>query len=333
MPSRTATWSARAASSRSAATRTASTRSARNRASSSRSSTVPAVGRRGDPRGARVLARARGARDPGRAAARRRRRNAARAWRLSVRALRASRRSLARARHRGGAAMDGPLSRRACMRVGAPTALRGATDAVARADSARESVDDVLATDWIPAHLVESYEASRHDLLDAVERAFIEVGATTARFRIHGDCHRGNVLWTDAGPALRRSRRLHERPGRPGPVAVPVGVARGNGRSSSAICSRATASSAISTYRELATDRGAAGAAHDALHGLDRAALGRSGIPAGVSVVRESRATGSSTCSRSRSSGPRSTSPRSQSRFEAGAGRAAAACHGVSSWV
>ena len=37
------------------------------------------------------------------------------------------------------------------------------------------------------------------DLIQAIETAFFDAGAVSY-VRLHGDCHRGNVLWTDAGP-------------------------------------------------------------------------------------------------------------------------------------
>jgi len=61
------------------------------------------------------------------------------------------------------------------------------------------SVDFLLDSDWIPDHLVASYESIAADVLDAVERNFAEVGRPR-QLRIHGDCHKGNVLWTDQGP-------------------------------------------------------------------------------------------------------------------------------------
>lgn len=63
----------------------------------------------------------------------------------------------------------------------------------------REAADELLADDWIPSHLIDSYASVVADLLDAVERNFSEVGAYRA-LRLHGDCHPGNVLWTDDGP-------------------------------------------------------------------------------------------------------------------------------------
>lgn len=62
-----------------------------------------------------------------------------------------------------------------------------------------ESVHELLESDWIPAHLVAAYEAVAADLLSVIRQRFDEAGAI-AFIRIHGDCHRGNVLWTDDGP-------------------------------------------------------------------------------------------------------------------------------------
>lgn len=62
-----------------------------------------------------------------------------------------------------------------------------------------ESVDELLEHDWLPEHLVDSYIAIVDELLDAVEVVFDEC-AGYRELRIHGDCHPGNVLWTDDGP-------------------------------------------------------------------------------------------------------------------------------------
>jgi Ser/Thr protein kinase RdoA (MazF antagonist) len=57
----------------------------------------------------------------------------------------------------------------------------------------------LLEQDWIPAHLVPAYESLTHDLLERIEQCFAAAGSS-AGLRLHGDCHRGNILWTDAGP-------------------------------------------------------------------------------------------------------------------------------------
>ena len=61
------------------------------------------------------------------------------------------------------------------------------------------SVAEISARGCVPAHLVQSYASIAADVLAAVERNFAEVGAYRV-LRIHGDCHPGNVLWTDGGP-------------------------------------------------------------------------------------------------------------------------------------
>ncbi|HEX5048094.1 MAG TPA: serine/threonine protein kinase [Gammaproteobacteria bacterium] len=70
---------------------------------------------------------------------------------------------------------------------------------LSRDELGRRSVEDLLDSDWIPPHLVDSYASVTSQLLDSVDAAFDDVGAYRA-LRIHGDCHRGNVLWTDDGP-------------------------------------------------------------------------------------------------------------------------------------
>ena len=62
-----------------------------------------------------------------------------------------------------------------------------------------ETADYLLDQGWIPSHLEAAYESLAEDVLGLVERRFAE--ATPYRtLRLHGDCHPGNVLWTDGGP-------------------------------------------------------------------------------------------------------------------------------------
>jgi len=63
----------------------------------------------------------------------------------------------------------------------------------------RESVHYLLASDRIPDYIHHRYERVAGELLDAVESRFEAVGPLRY-LRIHGDCHRNNVLWTEAGP-------------------------------------------------------------------------------------------------------------------------------------
>ncbi len=62
-----------------------------------------------------------------------------------------------------------------------------------------EPRDWLLAHDAVPAELLPAWRTSVDLCLDAVAAAFQRVGPTRA-LRLHGDCHAGNVLWTDDGP-------------------------------------------------------------------------------------------------------------------------------------
>lgn len=59
--------------------------------------------------------------------------------------------------------------------------------------------DFLLDSGWIPAHLEQAYDSLTRDLLGQIHDAFDAARGTT-ELRLHGDCHRGNVLWTEAGP-------------------------------------------------------------------------------------------------------------------------------------
>jgi Ser/Thr protein kinase RdoA (MazF antagonist) len=57
----------------------------------------------------------------------------------------------------------------------------------------------LLGEGFIPADLVPAYESVTRQALDGVRAAFDRAG-TVATLRLHGDCHGGNILWTDDGP-------------------------------------------------------------------------------------------------------------------------------------
>jgi Ser/Thr protein kinase RdoA (MazF antagonist) len=66
-------------------------------------------------------------------------------------------------------------------------------------DLGRNARDFVLDGDWMPDYLAEKYADLTDTLLDEIEvRADGWRGAALGR--ILGDCHRGNILWTDQGP-------------------------------------------------------------------------------------------------------------------------------------
>jgi Ser/Thr protein kinase RdoA (MazF antagonist) len=62
-----------------------------------------------------------------------------------------------------------------------------------------ESCEYLLEHDWIPPHLEAAYRSLTSDLLQGIRAAF-ESAHGILELRLHGDCHRGNVLWTDGGP-------------------------------------------------------------------------------------------------------------------------------------
>jgi Ser/Thr protein kinase RdoA (MazF antagonist) len=53
--------------------------------------------------------------------------------------------------------------------------------------------------DFIPADLADAYASVSAQVLDGVRHCYDRAGAVPS-IRLHGDCHAGNVLWTDAGP-------------------------------------------------------------------------------------------------------------------------------------
>jgi Ser/Thr protein kinase RdoA (MazF antagonist) len=59
--------------------------------------------------------------------------------------------------------------------------------------------DYLLANNFIPPELIEAYASVAAQALDGVRRCFERAGHLPS-IRLHGDCHCGNVLWTDAGP-------------------------------------------------------------------------------------------------------------------------------------
>jgi Ser/Thr protein kinase RdoA (MazF antagonist) len=67
-------------------------------------------------------------------------------------------------------------------------------------DATEDAVDRLLDEGWLPGHLEEAYATLTDDLLDAIHDIWDSVSPRMQR--IHGDCHPGNVLWTDAGPHL-----------------------------------------------------------------------------------------------------------------------------------
>lgn len=57
----------------------------------------------------------------------------------------------------------------------------------------------LLDSDFLPPELSGAWREASERALDLVRLAF-ERAAGLPQIRLHGDCHPGNVLWTDAGP-------------------------------------------------------------------------------------------------------------------------------------
>jgi Ser/Thr protein kinase RdoA (MazF antagonist) len=60
----------------------------------------------------------------------------------------------------------------------------------------------VLEHDFVPADLRVAYESTALDVIERVKNRWQQVydGGGFGTLRLHGDCHAGNILWTDAGP-------------------------------------------------------------------------------------------------------------------------------------
>jgi Ser/Thr protein kinase RdoA (MazF antagonist) len=63
----------------------------------------------------------------------------------------------------------------------------------------RDAARAVLASGLLPERLHAPYRARTDAIATAIDAQFAE-REPIARIRLHGDCHGGNVLWTDTGP-------------------------------------------------------------------------------------------------------------------------------------
>jgi Ser/Thr protein kinase RdoA (MazF antagonist) len=62
-----------------------------------------------------------------------------------------------------------------------------------------ESIAYLMQHDFIPQDLQLAYRTLAEDLMQQIRRAYQRAGAIDT-IRLHGDCHPGNILWTDKGP-------------------------------------------------------------------------------------------------------------------------------------
>jgi len=60
----------------------------------------------------------------------------------------------------------------------------------------------VLDHDFVPPDLRVAYESTALDVIERVKQRWQQCqgGGGIGTLRLHGDCHAGNILWTDAGP-------------------------------------------------------------------------------------------------------------------------------------
>jgi Ser/Thr protein kinase RdoA (MazF antagonist) len=63
----------------------------------------------------------------------------------------------------------------------------------------REPRDWLLEHDFVPPDLLEAWQGAVDLALESVAHCYERAGTVRA-LRLHGDCHAGNILWTDAGP-------------------------------------------------------------------------------------------------------------------------------------
>jgi Ser/Thr protein kinase RdoA (MazF antagonist) len=67
----------------------------------------------------------------------------------------------------------------------------------------RQPFEYIMSTNFVPNDLREAYSTLVEDVLKQVQAGFDLAGVAqgkVAQIRLHGDCHPGNILWTDDGP-------------------------------------------------------------------------------------------------------------------------------------
>jgi Ser/Thr protein kinase RdoA (MazF antagonist) len=74
-----------------------------------------------------------------------------------------------------------------------------ARPSISIAEFGTESYQFVLERGFVPAELQHPYRTLAEDVLRQVQACFDRAGPYRT-IRLHGDCHAGNVLWTDDGP-------------------------------------------------------------------------------------------------------------------------------------
>ena len=144
--------------------------------------------------------------------------------------------------------------------------------------------DFLLGGDWVAPDLVPAYQSIVEQAILGVRRCFERAGGV-ATLRLHGDCYAGNVLWTHDGPHF-----VDFDDSRMGPAVQDLWMLLSGDRA--AMTGQLAAVLAgyedfnVVRYPRAILGGGSADPAPHPLFRLDRAALGRPGIPRGLSVVR-----------------------------------------------
>jgi Ser/Thr protein kinase RdoA (MazF antagonist) len=136
----------------------------------------------------------------------------------------------------------------------------------------------LLAGGWLPGDLLPAWSSVIDQALQGVRRCFARAGAV-ASLRLHGDCHAGNVLWTDEGPHF-----VDFDDSRMGPAVQDLWMLLSGDR----VTMGAQLADVLAglrgfpriRYARTASRRSPAHAAPDPSRRLAGAALGRSGFPA-----------------------------------------------------
>ena len=153
--------------------------------------------------------------------------------------------------------------------------------------------DYLIAHDWIPPEVLPGWRAAIDNALGEVQRAF-DALPELRTLRLHGDCHLGNILWSDAGPHFVDLDDCADRPRDPGPVDAAVGRPREHDAPASAPCCAGYEDVHGLRLARTAPCRAAAHAAPDPPQRVARTALERPGIPASRSRGSRAAPTGAS---------------------------------------
>ncbi len=68
-------------------------------------------------------------------------------------------------------------------------------------DRGHGSLETILNCGYLPISLARTFESVALDVLQRIEQSWQRGGGYTP-IRLHGDCHLGNILWTDHGPHI-----------------------------------------------------------------------------------------------------------------------------------